>query len=342
MKTTFRHLIIASALASASFGGSAIELPGGACDGVTNCSQFTDFQVYSLALLNLQSNNAYEVKSTSGAIKDFVVVGINNPSTNVSGIDNPYNTPSANITSTFTTMTSDTTNGPTTGDGLSWQASMSALRTQFGNGKFYGFFAFNETGGGSTGTTLLDGGPDLLTWAKVTLKDVDANGNVIATRTFYLQPGGSTLNNNPLADPLPANTVTGNGDTGPWAYVHGTICTTGSGQNAVFAGYPDPVNGCPAGTSPTSQSTLGQDNAAFAIYNAELDAEVHNANSIYDVMQIDWQLAYINGGGETAWLQPFGTFEPPFQTPEPTALALMALGLLGIGLTTRGQQSARH
>lgn len=99
-----------------------------------------------------------------------------------------------------------------------------------------------------------------------------------------------------------------------------------------FTGFPDKDGNCVVG-SPKSQTNTGQNNAAFAIYNSALDAEVHNANTIFDVLQIDWQMAYINGGGETAWVQPFGTYRQ--EVPEPAGLALTALGLIGLGAIRR-------
>lgn len=220
MKTTLLKGATALTIAIASQGASALELPSGPCTG-QNCLQFTDFQVYSLTLLNggtaPSPQDHWFVSSTSGAIKDYVVVGINNDGqaqTNVSGIDNAYDTPSANNVSTFTNMTTDTANGPGAGDGTSWQASMSSLYNQFLGSKFVGFFAFNETGttGGNDTTNLLDGGPDLLVWAKVTLVDLQNSAN---NQSFYLQPEGSTESNDPLSSALPPTSATGNGDTGP-------------------------------------------------------------------------------------------------------------------------------
>ncbi len=260
------------------------------------------------------------------------MIGINNggqAQSNVAGIDNAYNTPSANNVSTFTNMTTDT-NGDPVGDGLSWQASMSTLYSQFLGSKFVGFFAFNETGtqGGNGSTNLLDGGPDLLVWAKVTLVDLQNTAN---NKSFYLQPNGSAISNDPLASALPPSTSTGNGDTGPWAYVHGSICMDGS----TFTGFPDPNGICAVG-SPKAQTNTGQNNAAFAIYNDVIDSEVHNANTIFDTLQVDWQMAYINGGGETAWVQPFGAEQ---RVPEPSGIALVALGLLILGAGSTQKRS---
>ena len=332
MNSSLRRLALATTLALGSFGASALELPSGACNG-QNCLQFSDFQVYSLTLLNGGSapngNDPWYVSSTPGTIKDFIVIGVNangQASTNVSGVDNAYNTPSANNggASTFSTLSSDPANGPGTGDGNSWQASLSVLKDQFAGSKFVGFFAFNETGGTGGARDLLNGGPDLLAWAKLTLVDLQ---NTASNKSYYLQPTGSTLNNNPLASALPPSTAS-DGQTGPWAYVHGSICMSGT----TFTGFPN-ANGVCAIGSPKAQTNTGQNNASFAIYNEDLDNEIHKANTNYDLLQIDWELAYINGGGETAWIQPFGRYEE--QVPEPGSLALIGIALAGLGFARK-------
>lgn len=324
MKTTIRHLVLGTTLILSSYSASAIVLPSGTCDG-QNCIQFDDFQVYSLSLLNGGAvpgpNSPWFVNSTPGDIKDYIVVGVNGggqASTNVAGISDAYNTPSANGESTFS--------------GTGWTAQMSVLQQQFAGSQFVGFFAFNETGGTGGAQTLLSGGPDLLTWAKLTLVDADNSAN---NKSYYLQAPNTAYVNDPLGTTtLPGpysvgyNFNTGTNDTGPWAYVHGSICMNGS----VFTGFPDPEGNCLYGGSPKAQTDTGQNNAAFAMYNADLDKEIHTANTIYDYLTVDWQLAYINGGGETAWVQPVGTY---VHVPEPSVLALFGIALAGLGVGLR-------
>ncbi|MPN58374.1 hypothetical protein SDC9_206079 [bioreactor metagenome] len=48
-------------------------------------------------------------------------------------------------------------------------------------------------------------------------------------------------------------------------------------------------------------------------------------------------MAYINGGGETAWIQPFGTRDDN-NVPEPTTLALLALAFIGLGANSKLKQ----
>lgn len=168
-------------------------------------------------------------------------------------------------------------------------------------------------------------GADLLVWAKVTAIDSDTGA---VAKTFYLQPTGSTLNDNPLGTvgPLADTTQDVGGNTGPWVYVHSQMCV---GAGNTFAGFPDGTTGnCPAGTAKKSTNT-GSNNASFAIYNAALDAIIHDAGSPYDILRVDWQMAHLDGGGEAAWFQPW-QISRTTNVPEPSALLLTGLGLLGL------------
>lgn len=296
-------------------------LPAGPCTG-SNCLQYSDFSVYSLALINLQNGGsgsptngqAGYVEASPGQIKDYVVLGLNSNNnaaqTNIPGVDNAYNTPSGG---TFTTKTSDTTNGPGAGDGNSWQASISVLNNEFLSNKFVAFFAFTEPGTSSPPQPLL--GADLLIWAKVSAIDLQ---NQFAPKTFYLQPNGSLHDDDPLASPLPPDTTLG--DSGPWVYVHSKMCV---GPGSSFAGFPDGAGNCPLG-SQIKDTNTGQNNASFALYNEDLDGIIHDINTPYDILQVDWEMAYVDGDGETAWIQPFEVSN----TPEPATPLLIALALI--------------
>lgn len=309
-------------------------LPAGPCNG-NNCLQYTDFSVYSLALINLQGGGSGSpsngqpgyVEASPGQIKDFVVLGVGAASgpatTNVAGVDDAYTTAAG----TFNSLASDPGNGPGAGDGNSWHALISTLAGQFGGSNFVAFFSFTEPGTSSPPTPL--NGADLLIWAKASVIDLQG---VAPTQSFYLQPNGSALNDNPLGGALPAATTidTVGGGPGPWVYVHSKMCV---GPGSTFAGFPDGTTGnCPAGTTIKDTNT-GSNNASFAVYNATLDSIIHNPSTPYDILRIDWQMAYLDGAGEAAWFQPWSVQGQ--QVPEPGTLTLLGLALLGLFVLQR-------
>ncbi len=188
------------------------------------------------------SGDPFYYAASPGQIADFVVVGNHVREANVTGIDNAYDTPTANPTRTFSNMDSDTPNGPATGDGNSWQADINVLRAQLGGEKLLTFFSFNATGNSANQANV--NGPDLLIWARYTLIDLqDSNNNMV----FYLQNPGttevvpSTFNSATIDNPTTAEYKSwqyGSTVDQPWVYVHGTICMDGT----TFKGFPD-VNG---------------------------------------------------------------------------------------------------
>lgn len=327
-------------------------LPTANCDGspAANCLKANDFNVFSLALLDLQNpNGGYKISASPGQIAPYTIIGQNNGQEgagNLAGsVDGTYNTPSPNNTTngTFSTVTANPGgvadpkvsggNGPGAGEFAgdaedSWDARVETIKQLTNNTPVVFFFSFNETG---SGTGLLT--TDLLIWGKVTLVSDTTN----ATETFYLggQPAaGTTPLNSAQPDPTQPNTdFTSPGyDYGDWIYVHAGICVS----NGQFVGFPDSQGACTVGQSDYVQTNLGNDTAAFMINSPELDAALLTGK--YDTMQVTWEMAYINGGGESAWIAPVTT---EHQTPAPGPLTLTSLGLGALAWSARRNTKRR-
>jgi hypothetical protein len=333
MKVLDRALA-AAALALALGAGNAYALTTlPSCTPGVTCLVYGDFNVYSLGLLDLLAGgdgvpnpgSEFDVPSTYGAINGDTIIGINNGNDgagNISGsIDGAYNTPSdSSSSSTFSTLTAADPGGvgEFTGDAQSWDANISSLLSFIDGTPLTAFFGFNDTG---RGTGLLS--TDMLVWAQVTLHDTTPGDGTNAPVSFYLGGAGTAPSLNELPDP--------NGsDFGQWVYVHAGYCVmAGSNQ---FAGFP--VNGSCAhipGADPAAkQNSLGQNAASFLINSPALDAALDSGD--WDVLSITWQMAYIDGGGETAWIQAMQTTR---QLPTPNTFFLFAFGLLLAGALAR-------
>jgi hypothetical protein len=334
MKPALRQIAKAIAVAAVAYtplAAHAITVP--TCTPGVTCLQFGDFNVFSLPVLNNlagagsvpKPGDPYFVSSTYGKIQNNTILGINNGQSTTTGnppatTDGSYNTPSPNNTTneTFSTFTKpDPSGGPAIGDKQSWDTSIPALLALTGGTPLVTFFAFNETG---KGTGLLT--TDLLIWARATVYDYDGQGNVLNQKSFYLSGDGTT--DVPDVNALPAANAL---NFGPWVYVHAGSCVDSTTK--AFIGFPGTDGKCPTGQEVANQNNLGQNAAAFMIDSPTLDAAL--TSGAYDVLSIDWQMAYINGGGETAWFQTTAT--PPL--PEPGTLALGGLGLLAMAMLRR-------
>lgn len=330
----------ATALGLVAASAGAVNLP--TCIPNVTCLVFGDFNVFSLPLLNLQATGSavpkpgdpYFFSSTYGQIQNFTIIGINNGQSTSTGnppgsMDGAFNTPSPNNTTNvaFSTLTPATDPGGTgefLGDIQAWDAKTPALLSLDGT-PLTAFFAFNETGSGTGLETT-----DLLIWASATLQNMGTG----ASTTFYL--GGAGAPPSILPGDLPATDGTDANGTnnfgtpagfGPWVYVHAGICVSGT----AFVGFPDVNGNCAVGTV-ANQNNLGQNAAAFMVDSPALDAALSSTyNCPTCVLHITWEMAYINGGGETAWIQP----AIPTPLPEPAAVAIMSLVLLTLGVTTR-------
>lgn len=332
MKSSLTRIFAGFALAAgvtcaAPVASAGVVLPSPDCP--SNCLQFGDFSVYSLTLLNMQATGSasnpnpgdpFFVASNPGELtKNYVVfgTGTSNPGVvqNPAGMDWAFATPSGSPNAFFSTGAGPDPSqvAPFTGDqATTWDARVSALRSFLATsgGVFAPFFNLNETGNNNLP------GIDLLIWMHAQL--VDESG-VLPTRDFYLRAAPGTG-----PDPAAPQVGTGIPFDPQWVYVHGTICAD-SATN-LFLHFGPCTAGDPA-TARDLDQNLGANQAAFAIFNSDLDSLVRDPSSGYDLLHVDWRMTWEDNGYEQGFL----AADTTFRVPEPGTAALAGLGLLAIG-----------
>lgn len=293
---------------------------------------YGDAQVYSLGSLAYiycrqqtggscggASTTPYNIDSTPGAIKDLVVIATGASgapvTTNVSGMDNVYGTPSGASGDKYFSTTSATQ--PTSAGGTyanlsgSWDASVAALMGQFGANQVP-MFMFNNN--------QLDRAVNLAAWGRVWVSD--NAGNAVTGQNYYLTNQRIAGNPNTYLDPILQHSGGGidfneAGGTSPWSSF------TGSGTAPVVGAnnqpFSDPTNPTPPTTdyvlsgsdycihnttflpvactdpnsSPKIKNNLGANEVAYAVLFPELNAwlaGLHVADRAAYTLHVDFRL----------------------------------------------------
>lgn len=325
-----KQLLIAALISCGIFGASsaqALILP----DPMTSAYQYGDAYSYSLPILanyyDLQfgggtgPGNPFYVRSTAGQIQDLVVIGVaanGGPvTTNVSGMDNAYETPSGSAT-TFTMTSANDPGGYIAGNGK-WDTSLSALMAQISPAGDFPVFFFNNNERDQKGDLVTDPSQELKIWGQISLTGAGKT-------TLYFDLSNNITNTNPVGGGIPGPlsipyTSPGAGDTsGGFLTSGGAVCvdkTTGDVDNA-----------CGPNTK-TINHNLGDNQAAYAAIFPELNAILAQPNfGGYTDLHAEVRMTDLDSGGEQMFIDG-GKFAP---VPEPGTMMLLGMGMLGLAV----------
>lgn len=364
---------VGAALVSAGALAEPIDLTG------IGYVQYGDAQSYSLPIACVQigvayQNCPYNVQSTPGHINDLAVLGTGPGGTqstnpvkdNIAGMDNAYDTPNNNSSNFMRTGPALEPGGAGefTGDtSQTWDTTLAALKDFLAGSDMVVFFNNNQTNNLGTAAESLAG------WAQV---KVVGPGGTLGTFDFtnmggeydlVSQGGGGVF----LGD-VTTYTSTGAGPSGStnastdYVLSGGAICV----DTTTAIPVPVPCDASNPDISAPIAHNLGADHAAYALVFPELNALLNSlfSNPLLDLtqyaMQVDYRIgcdpalfgtnknAEICDGDELGWGKNLTNgYEQIFisqlvgttQVPEPSALLLLALGMLGLGWSWR--RSAR-
>jgi len=364
-----RSVVLSLLIISPLFQANAtITLPDPDCGfaGGDNCLIYDDFTVFSMAFLqyNLDgslkpvANDTYYIDSSPGKIQDDIVIA-SSPASAIDNtdigtdLDDAFESPTAtgNNVSLFAMMADhEPTPDGWTGDNVQqsgtllsnpdnldidndgagdgnldgklslWDIQTNELTDFLDGDDLLFFFNLNEKGS----QEALDAGQDMLGWMRVYL----TNSTTGASVSF-------TLSGNNTAAPLiqAHSQVAGVNNILPtdddlWAYVRGEICVD-STNGAVLA-----LSSCSAAGNPANgvsvNQNLGANAAAFGLWNSDLNDALYSG--LYDVMSVDMRMAHIDNGYDQLFIRGgnVGT-----QISEPSMLALLALGIIGLAWRQR-------
>jgi len=320
-----------------------IALPTANCGtGATNnCLTFSDFTVYSLALLQFQttgtppgpqpgSNNFY-VPSGGGHLDNALVVASSpagtrdNQDLGLAGVDDGFNTPTGTGPINYT-MAGGETSPSFLGDATDvWSIRTDSLLSYLGTGDLTFLFNLNQTK--SDNGTDLNGdhqsAQDMLATLDVYFTNdqgqtsdlVRLNGNDCGAGPGSCIPGIQSY-----AQDSGLGTDILRFQTDQWAYVHGHLCVSDDGAVLAFE------TCASAGVDGNDvDQNLGSDAAAFALFSQALQTMLESGD--WDTMHVDLRMAELNNGFEQLFILPGAPSTT--QVPEPLTLSLFGVGIAG-------------
>ena len=354
---------------------ATVTLPPANCGlGPTNnCLIFDNFNVYSMALLNLQAGfgnispgDPFDVSTNGKDLQQALVIGtgvggagslnsdqfIMNGGTLPNGsVDDAYNTPSASgggITNFQPTAGNEGNQGsaiPTPPQSPNtWDITVSALKTYLNGGNLDFFFNLNQTN--SKTTTYLASPEDALGWMKVTLTnstlaktDLTCATDIACSVSFWLD-GNKCDAMNGNCDPSQAvpTSIDPNANILPADPLHNLWAYIHGQICASPGGAVVNFGACAKGdkTDITLDQNLGANQAAFALFSQALQDAINGG--LYDVMSVDFRMAAETNGYEQLLI--FSSNSIPRDLPEPLTITLFGAGLVGMGLLARRRRKA--